>query len=139
MPLLFHRKCVPLHLKRHNGVLYHTRGLHLSSETEQLSTYKNTSFWGYCDQIVTKIKIKNCQIADNQRTWQFALGARTDSNRRHSEPQAITRIFSKPLCTSLFPRTEKTVFAAILRLFVFRAEICKVVPFLDFMFFNYDL
>jgi hypothetical protein len=70
----------------------------------------------------------------------FALkGARTDSNRRHSEPQAITRIFSKPLCTSLFPRTEKTVFAAILRLFVFRAEICKVVPFLDFMFFNYDL
>ena len=69
----------------------------------------------------------------------FYEGARTDSNRRHSEPQAITRIFSKPLCTSLFPRTEKTVFAAILRLFVFRAEICKVVPFLDFMFFNYDL
>ena len=67
------------------------------------------------------------------------LGARWDSNPRHSEPQAITRIFSKPLCTSLFPRTEKTVFAAILRLFVFRAEICKVVPFLDFMFFNYDL
>ena len=86
----------------------------------------------WCDR-----KEESLQVLDLQG---FTLkGARWDSNPRHSEPQAITRIFSKPLCTSLFPRTEKNVFAAILRLFVFRAEICKVVPFLDFMFFNYDL
>ena len=26
-----------------------------------------------------KTQNKNCQLADNQRNWQFVLGARTDS------------------------------------------------------------
>ena len=107
-------------------------------ETKIISEPKSWSQTNKFDLVFLKLKNRKTLyllgISDFSR-----LGARTDSNRRHSEPQAITRIFSNPLCTSLFPRIAKTMFAAILRLFVFRAEICKVVSFLDFTFFNCDL
>jgi len=47
-------------------------------------------------------------------------GARTDSNRRHSEPQALMPILSDSLCTVQKHDSLKTAFAAILRLSLFR-------------------
>ena len=47
------------------------------------------------------------------------LGARWDSNPRHSEPQALMPILSESLCTAQKYDSLKTAFAAILRLSLF--------------------
>ena len=60
--------------------------------------------------------------SQSARDFLIFEGARTDSNRRHSEPQALLRIVWQPICTSWFPKTEKNRFAAILRLFIIRTQ-----------------
>ena len=67
----------------------------------------------WCDR-----KEESLQVLDLQGV---ALeGARTDSNRRHSEPQAMKPILSDSLCTVQKHDSLKTAFAAILRLSLFR-------------------
>ena len=71
------------------------------------------------DLVFLKLKTGNPVIYRDFRRFQAfrLLGARWDSNPRHSEPQALIQNPWNPVCASSFPKTTKTRFAAILRRF----------------------
>ena len=73
------------------------------------------------DLVFLKLKTGNPVIYRDFRRFQAfrLLGARWDSNPRHSEPQALMPILSESLCTAQKYDSLKTAFAAILRLSLF--------------------